>query len=116
VTSTGDRTPASTGAAKNLLIPFLGEEAPFPSGIFYLAALMNAPVYFVFALRRGHLSLKSEYDMHVHKYGRSCEGGRKERLRDSFDMARSFAALLERYCKEEPFQWYNFYDFWQKEV
>jgi predicted LPLAT superfamily acyltransferase len=119
-TSTGDRTAPTTtsaaGAAKNLMIPFLGEEAPFPQGIFYLAALLKAPVYFVFALRRGHLSLKSEYDMHVHRYALSTEGGRKERFRASSDMARSFAALLERYCKEEPFQWYNFFDFWQKEV
>jgi predicted LPLAT superfamily acyltransferase len=119
VTVAGDRT-AESAAMKNLMIPFLGEQAQFSQGIFYLAVLLaaeiKAPVYFIFALRRGHLSLKSEYDMHVHKYSLSLEGGRKERFRAASDMAYSFAALLEGYCKEEPFQWYNFYNFWQREA
>jgi predicted LPLAT superfamily acyltransferase len=111
VVFTGDRTSVD---GKNLMIPFLGKEAPFSSGIFYLAALINAPVYFVFAMRRKDLSLKSEYDMHVHKSPLSFDCPRKERLRRSSLLADSFAALLESYCKEYPFQWYNFFDFWQE--
>jgi len=114
VTIAGDRTAA--GSQKNFMIPFLGEEAPFSPGIFYLAVLMKAPVYFIFALRRGDLSIKPEYDMHVHKSALSLECSRKERLDKSFLLAQSFAELLERYCKETPFQWYNFYDFWLKEA
>ena len=119
VTIAGDRTAAGSHAGdsgKNLIIPFLGEEAPFSPGIFYLAVLMKAPVYFVFALRRGDLSVKPEYDMHVHKSPLSFECSRKERFSQSSRLAQSFAALLESYCKETPFQWYNFYDFWLKEA
>jgi len=127
VTIAGDRTAADSHAAgsyaanangqgKNLMIPFLGEEAPFSPGIFYLAALMRAPVYFVFALRRGDLSVLPEYDMYVHKSRLSLECSRKERFNQSSLLAQSFAALLESYCKETPFQWYNFYDFWSKEA
>jgi len=125
VTIAGDRTAASSadgansganGHGNNLLIPFLGEEAPFSQGIFYLAALMKAPVYFVFALRRGDLSILPEYDMHVHKNTLSLECSRKERLNQSSLLARSFAELLESYCKQSPFQWYNFYNFWSKEA
>jgi predicted LPLAT superfamily acyltransferase len=117
VTIAGDRTAASghTGG-KNLIIPFLGEDAPFSPGIFYLAALMKAPVYFVFALRRGDLSILPEYDMHVHKSRLPPECSRKERVTQSSLLARTFAALLENYCKETPFQWYNFFDFWAKEA
>ena len=115
VTIAGDRTSAK-GAEKNLLIPFFGEEAQFSPGPFYLAALMRAPVYFVFALRRKTLSLKPEYNMHVHKGTLSLAGSRKERLLAGSDLARSFAGFLESYCKKQPFQWYNFYDFWSKEV
>ncbi|MCL2294645.1 MAG: hypothetical protein FWC36_07255 [Spirochaetes bacterium] len=114
----GDRTSASSltsGSEKSLMIPFLGEEAPFSHGAFYLAVLMKAPIYFVFGLRRRALSLKPEYDMYVHKSSHSLECSRKERLAQSFELARSFAALLENYCKKQPFQWYNFYDFWAKE-
>jgi len=122
VTIAGDRTAAGNNAAgsnareKNFMIPFLGEAAPFSPGIFYLAVLMKAPVYFIFALRRGDLSMKPEYDMHVHKSTLSFECSRKERLDKSLLLAQSFAELLERYCKETPFQWYNFYDFWLKEA
>ena len=119
VTIAGDRTAAGSNAispGKNLMIPFLGEEAPFSPGIFYLAVLMKAPIYFVFALRRGDLSVKPAYDMHVHKSRISFECSRKERFNQSFLLARSFAALLESYCKQNPFQWYNFYDFWSKEA
>jgi predicted LPLAT superfamily acyltransferase len=115
VVITGDRTRLGM-ADKNLMIPFFGEDAPFSPGVFYLAALMKAPVYFIFALRRGDLSLKPEYDMHIHKSALSFECTRKERAGLSVELARSFAALLENYCKESPFQWYNFYDFWSKGV
>jgi predicted LPLAT superfamily acyltransferase len=119
VTIAGDRTAANAGSntvSKNLMIPFLGEDAPFSPGIFYMAVLMKAPVYFVFALRRGDLSVLPEYDMHVHKSRISLECSRKERLTHSSLLAQSFAELLESYCKETPFQWYNFYDFWAKEA
>jgi predicted LPLAT superfamily acyltransferase len=122
VTIAGDRTAANASggnsgvSVKNLMIPFLGEPAPFSPGIFYLAVLMKAPVYFVFSLRRGDLSIKTEYDMHVHKSRLSLECSRKERFTQSSILAQSFAELLESYCKETPFQWYNFYDFWNKEV
>ena len=115
VTIAGDRTSAG-GAGKNLIIPFLGEDAPFSPGAFYLAVLMKAPVYFIFALRRKDLSLIPEYDMYVHKSPLSFECTRKERSARSSELANSFAALLEDYCKKQPFQWYNFYDFWSKEV
>ncbi|MDR0447411.1 MAG: glycosyltransferase family 2 protein [Treponema sp.] len=111
----GDRT-AAEGDKKNIMIPFLGKEAPFSSGVFYLAALLKAPVYFVFVLRRGDLSLKPEYDIHVHKSPLSFDCARKERIVRSSLLAHSFAALLESYCKKQPFQWYNFYNFWQEEV
>jgi predicted LPLAT superfamily acyltransferase len=110
----GDRT--SAGRGDNIMIPFLGEEAPFPRGPFYLASLMDAPVYFVFALRLEDISLKNTYALHVHKSGISFDCPRKERHKRAEDLARSFAALLEGYCRKYPFQWYNFYDFWSKEV
>jgi len=115
VTIAGDRTAASDSAEK-LMIPFLGESAPFSHGIFYMAVLMKAPVYFIFPMRRGDLSIKPEYDMHVHKSTLSFECSRKERFAQSARLAQFFVELLESYCKQNPFQWYNYYDFWLKEA
>jgi len=121
VTIAGDRTAAgssanSDGQGKNILFPFLGEYAPFSPGIFYMAVLMKAPVYFIFALRRGDLSIKPEYDMHVHKCTLSFDCSKKERFAKSSLLAQYYAKLLESYCKQTPFQWYNFYNFWSKEA
>jgi len=110
----GDRTPSGRND-KDIPITFLGKEAFFPSGAFYLASLLKAPVYFVFGLRRKELALKPEYDMHVHKSSISFDCSRKERIERSILMAHSFASYLESYCKEQPFQWYNFFNFWQEE-
>jgi len=111
----GDRT-SSDGNNRNIPIPFLGKTAPFPSGAFYLASLLKTPVYFVFSLRRKDLTLIPEYDMHVHKSGVSFDCSRKERIERCAIMAKSFVSFLENYCKQQPFQWYNFFDFWQEEV
>ena len=110
VVITGDRTPASGGT--NINIPFFGKDAPFPQGVFYLASLLNAPVYLIFGMRQKALSLNPKYDMYVHKSRLSFDCSRKERLQRSAQLAESFAAYLESYCKKQPFQWYNFYDFW----
>ena len=97
---------------KNIMIPFLGKEAPFSYGIFYLVSLLNAPVYFIFGLRRGDLSIKPKYNMHVHKNTLSFDCPRGERIKRTSLLASSFAELLEKYSKKHPFQWYNFHDFW----
>jgi len=26
-----------------------------------------------------------------------------------------YAAVLEKYCRSDPYNWFNFYDFWQAE-
>ena len=108
----GDRTSAADGSS-NMVLPFLGKPAHFSSGMFYIASIMNASVYFVFGLRRNELSLKSHYDMHVHKSGILYAETRKERKEKCIELASSFVSLLEIYCKKQPFQWYNFYNFWQ---
>ena len=108
----GDRTPAA--GDKNLMIPFFGKPAPFPFGIFYLFSLLEYPVYFVFGVNKGNLSLIPRYNMYVHKYSISFDCPRKEKIQRTSLLAQSFADYLESYCKKYPFQWYNFFDFWQE--
>ncbi|MDR2247660.1 MAG: hypothetical protein LBE17_13480 [Treponema sp.] len=107
----GDRTSANT-RNKYFHLPFLGREAPFAYGSFLLAALLNAPSYFVFALRQNDLSLDSRYNMHIHKVPIGFDCSRKEREQRMEQLARQFAGWLEHYCMLHPYQWYNFYDFW----
>ncbi|MDR1128599.1 MAG: hypothetical protein LBL20_04730 [Treponema sp.] len=107
----GDRTSANT-RNKYFHLPFLGREAPFAYGPFLLTALLEAPAYFVFALRRKDLSLASQYNMYIHRVPVSFDCPRKEREQRIEQLARLFAGWLEYYCMLYPYQWYNFYDFW----
>jgi predicted LPLAT superfamily acyltransferase len=114
----GDRT-SSQNRENVFSLPFLGEAASFPRGPFFLSALLEAPVYAVFALRRKDLSPIPDYNMHVHLLG-SCEQSekavsRRDRSKMAESWARQFAALLEGYLLDHPYQWYNFYNFWYKQ-
>jgi len=107
----GDRTPENT-QNRCFTLPFLGRNAPFASGPFYLAALLNTEAYFVFALRENPLSVTGNYGMFVYKSPVSFDCTRSERNGRAETLARAFAERLEELCKEYPYEWYNFYDFW----
>ncbi|MDR2864450.1 MAG: hypothetical protein LBV68_02440 [Spirochaetaceae bacterium] len=109
----GDRVSAETGT-RTFEFPFLGQNAQWSEGPFYLASLLKVPVYFVFALRKKDISLHSKYTMHTHKSTIEFSGERRKRKEQVQELARSFVKILEYYTKEHPYQWYNFYDFWRE--
>jgi predicted LPLAT superfamily acyltransferase len=111
----GDRTSANPGS-RYLSFPFLGEEAPFPYGPFFLAALSEAPIYAVFAMRQKDLSLSSHYALHIHHSPVSFDCPRSQRENRIGELVNWYASLLEQYCKKYPHQWYNFYDFFKPAV
>ncbi len=107
----GDRVSAHTD--RNIRIPFLGEEANFPYGVFLLIALLNVPTYFITGLRQKDFSLNPQYDMFVKKNGINFDCGRKEREDRILETAKNYAENLEVLCRMHPLQWYNFFDFWK---
>lgn len=108
----GDRSTKKS--SDNVHAEFLGKKAEFPLGPFLLSVLLDRNPYFIFALREKDLGLDAFYDIHVHKSEIASANTRKQRHEQAGKIAMEFAALLEKYCKEYPFQWYNFYDFWEK--
>ena len=111
----GDRTSLSN-PGRSLDIPFLGKEAPFPFGVFYLATLLDAPSYTVLFCRSGDLSWRREFDMRVWKNPDIDRSSRKGRMKGARTLAETYARRLEEGCLEHPCQWGNFYDFWKEEA
>lgn len=107
----GDRTSANA-QDRNFEKDFLGQKAAFPYGSFFLASILNASVYFVFALRQKTFMFRPKYDMIVKKSSIEFDCGRKERIARSEKLCGEYVSLLEKYAMERPFQWYNFFDFW----
>ncbi|MCH5290488.1 MAG: hypothetical protein J1D88_01860 [Treponema sp.] len=106
-----DRTSASS-PGRSLEHPFLGKQALFPYGSFLLASLLNAPIYFVTAVRQKTFMLWPKYNMFVTKAATSFDCSRKERMERIDSLCKEFIRELERYCERYPYQWYNFFDFW----
>ena len=92
-----------------LPVPFLGELAEFPVGPFRMAAILRRPVLFMVGLYGGG----NRYDIHFEMladFSAIKAGGRDAAVQAA--MAR-YAQLLEQHCRAAPFNWFNFFDFWQ---
>jgi predicted LPLAT superfamily acyltransferase len=108
VATVADRTSIAHGS-RSVQCEFLGEPAYFPEGPFILASLLECPVYLLFCLKRD-----GKYDVYLEKLGDPLELPRATRRQDLERLVRIFADRLEKQCLAFPYQWYNFFDFWQK--
>ena len=93
---------------KHASVPFLGSVAAFPTGPFFLAAVLKCPVLLAFGL----FSEPNRYSLYCEPFAERIElprSGRDEVL--ATHVAR-FVGRLEHYCREAPNNWFNFYDFW----
>ncbi len=88
--------------------PFLGHDAPFPQGVFILAALLECPLYLLFCLKE-----KGEQNVYFDKFTDILLLPRKQRQQLLQECINQYAERLEYYCCKAPLQWFNFYDFWQ---
>ncbi|NRA71341.1 MAG: family 2 glycosyl transferase [Gammaproteobacteria bacterium] len=88
---------------------FLGEPAPFAMGPFALATIMDCKVFLMFCIKQN-----GRYCAHIEKFADPVKVKRKERAAHFQGMASRFAERLAHYCHLAPYQWYNFFNFWQK--
>ncbi len=102
----GDRTLADRHAQA---VSFLGREAPFPLGAMRLAALLRRPVIFMTGLYRGG----NRYHVVFRELADFSAAPPREREAAVKVATVRYAGLLEEYCRSDPYNWFNFYDFWQ---
>ena len=100
-----DRT---IGEAPAQRISFLGAPALFPSGPMRAAAALRRPVFFMSGLYRGG----NRYHVVLREIADFSTVPRGERDAQVSQAIRRYAALLEECCRSDPYNWFNFYDFW----
>jgi predicted LPLAT superfamily acyltransferase len=88
---------------------FLGDEVSLPSGPLIVAHLLKAPVILCFALHRGG----KQYDIYFHQLTEQLNLPRQHREQALQELMQKYANILEQYALKYPYNWYNFYDFWQ---
>ncbi len=104
-----DRTPVE--ARDNVVnIPFLGDEAAFPTGPFLIAHLLECPVYMMGCHRRG-----GRFDVIWEKLADRVHLPRANRTQGLKEYAGRYAAFLETQVLKAPYQWFNFFNFWASE-
>lgn len=89
-------------------IPFLEEPAYFPTGPFRFAALLRRPVYFIAGIYRE----KNRYTIHFERLSDPVHAPQDRQARAD-QIRRNYVSALERQCRSAPYNWFNFYDFWQ---
>ncbi|BBA34787.1 lipid A biosynthesis acyltransferase [Methylocaldum marinum] len=103
----GDR---SVHGEKRVLCRFLGEQAWFPAAPVLLANLFKVPIVLFFCLHKGD----ARYEVHFELLAERVECPRKDRDEIIRKHMQAYADRLEHYCRRAPYNWFNFYDFWDK--
>ena len=101
----GDRAELD---ANRVEVEFLGGQARFPTGVYLLASVLKCPIFLTFNLYRS----PNSYDCYCEPFASQLELPRGQREAALADQAQSFARRLEHFCRLEPGNWFNFYDFW----
>jgi len=96
-------------------LDLLGDRVSIPTGPFRLAAMLRRPAIFIVGLYRGG----NRYDVH---YEDLYDFSQLEDVATSERAAATAAAIdasiaryvdrLEHFCREAPYNWFNFYDYW----
>lgn len=87
---------------------FLGAPAAFPQGPFRVAMMLQRPVVLMVGVYRGGRTYEIFFELLA-----DASGSRPRDAAAWIDNAmRRYVARLEHYCREAPFNWFNFYDFW----
>lgn len=99
----------AAGPDQYLSLPFLGAPARFPTGPFRMAAMLGCPVYFMTGLYCGG----NRYEVHFEPLADFAEVPRNQRDAAVRETLQKYVATLERHCRAAPYNWFNFFDFWE---
>jgi len=103
----GDRVSSN---GKTAQCQFLGRPAVFPVGPIVLAAMARCPVILFFGLYRGG----NRYEIYFEHFADEITLGRDRRTEEIQLWMQRYAERLEHYTRIAPYNWFNFYPFWDQ--
>ncbi|MGB7816874.1 MAG: acyl-CoA synthetase [Methylotenera sp.] len=101
-----DRTLGNEPMAQ---VSLLGATVALPTGPFRMAALLRRPVVFMVGLYTGD----NRYQVHFESLADFSDTPRGQRDQAVDVAIARYAELLNRYTRLAPYNWFNFFDYWQ---
>jgi predicted LPLAT superfamily acyltransferase len=102
----GDRT---LGREPVQAVTLLGERAYLPTGPMRAAAILRCPVFFMAGLYRGKNNYHVVFEP-VADFSSTPAAVRHVAVRAAIER---YAAVLDQHCRSDPYNWFNFHDFWR---
>jgi predicted LPLAT superfamily acyltransferase len=90
-------------------VDFLGGKARLPVGPWQLAATLKVPVILGFACYEG----SNRYSVYLEMFDDKIELPRQQRDAAIAAYAQRYAQRLEHFTRLAPYNWFNFFDYWQ---
>jgi predicted LPLAT superfamily acyltransferase len=88
---------------------FLGDVVRFPAAPWLIAGVLHVPVTLAFGLYRGG----NRYELVFEPLSDGLSLPRHERPQALSALVQTYAARLQHHARRAPYNWFNFYDFWQ---
>ena len=105
----GDRIPL-TGEQRTVSVDFLGAKANLPIGPYMLGKLLQCEVQLMFSYRKNK---KVVFERIPFAAQITLPRGQSDRA--LIEYAQQFAHALEKQVEQAPYQWFNFYPYWDKQ-
>ncbi|MCQ2339626.1 MAG: hypothetical protein MJZ79_02440 [Paludibacteraceae bacterium] len=102
----GDRLLLGSRA---MMMPLLGEEAPFPEGTYRMAVAEQVPVLSMYVMREGH----NRYTIYVRQLSDGTYTATNHK-QQAEELLGRYVEVMEEMLDRYPHQWFNFYSFWQQ--
>jgi predicted LPLAT superfamily acyltransferase len=93
-------------------VDFLGGRARLPVGPWQLAHALQVPIVLGFGVYHGG----NRYSAHFELFAESLRLPREQRDAALADFAQAYARRLEHHVRGAPYNWFNFYDYWNDET
>lgn len=89
-------------------MPFLGGQADLPLGPFRMAAVLRRPVLFMTGVYLGGKRYRIHFET-LADFSDLAAGERQQAIGAAMER---YVGLLEKHCRQTPYNWFNFFEFW----
>ena len=90
---------------KTIPCTFMGAQAPMPAGVFQLCTTLRCPILLTFVLKETN----NKYHIYTEELKLDTSLPRSSQ---AANLAQQFATRLEQMALAHPYEWFNFFDFW----